>query len=187
MNPSTDDILNAIDKVNAENIFILPNNKNIILAANQAKELTEDKNIIVIPSKTVPQGISAVINYVNDGDVEENTEKMTDALQYTKSGEVTYAVRDTAIDGKSISQGNIMGIGDEGIISVCDSVDRAVLEMLDHLVDGDSSIISLYYGNDVSESAANALSEKVAGIYKGLDIEVHFGGQPVYYYLLSVE
>lgn len=187
MNPSTDDILNAIDKVNAENIFILPNNKNIILAANQAKELTEDKNIIVIPSKTVPQGISAVINYVNDGDVEENTEKMTDALQYTKSGEVTYAVRDTAIDGKSISQGNIMGIGDEGIISVCDSVDRAVLEMLDHLVDGDSSIISLYYGNDVSESAASALSEKVAGIYKGLDIEVHFGGQPVYYYLLSVE
>ena len=187
MNPSTDDILNAIDKVNAENIFILPNNKNIILAANQAKELTEDKNIIVIPSKTVPQGISAVINYVNDGDVEENTEKMTDALQYTKSGEVTYAVRDTAIDGKSISQGNIMGIGDEGIISVCDSVDRAVLEMLDHLVDGDSSIISLYYGNDVSESAANALSEKVADIYKGLDVEVHFGGQPVYYYLLSVE
>ena len=187
MNPSTDDILNAIDKVNAENIFILPNNKNIILAANQAKELTEDKNIIVIPSKTVPQGISAVINYVNDGDVEENTEKMTDALQYTKSGEVTYAVRNTAIDGKSISQGNIMGIGDEGIISVCDSVDRAVLEMLDHLVDGDSSIISLYYGNDVSESAANALSEKVADIYKGLDVEVHFGGQPVYYYLLSVE
>ena len=187
MNPSTDDILNAIDKVNAENIFILPNNKNIILAANQAKELTEDKNIIVIPSKTVPQGISAVINYVNDGDVEENTEKMTDALQYTKSGEVTYAVRDTAIDGKSISQGNIMGIGDEGIISVCDSVDRAVLEMLDHLVDGDSSIISLYYGNDVSESAANALSEKVADIYNGLDVEVHFGGQPVYYYLLSVE
>ena len=187
MNPSTDDILNASDKVNAENIFILPNNKNIILAANQAKELTEDKNIIVIPSKTVPQGISAVINYVNDGDVEENTEKMTDALQYTKSGEVTYAVRDTAIDGKSISQGNIMGIGDEGIISVCDSVDRAVLEMLDHLVDGDSSIISLYYGNDVSESAANALSEKVADIYKGLDVEVHFGGQPVYYYLLSVE
>lgn len=187
MNPSTDDILNAIDKVNAENIFILPNNKNIILAANQAKELTEDKNIIVIPSKTVPQGISAVINYVNDGDVEENTEKMTDALQYTKSGEVTYAVRDTAIDGKSISQGNIMGIGDEGIISVCDSVDRAVLEMLDHLVDEDSSIISLYYGNDVSESAANALSEKVADIYKGLDVEVHFGGQPVYYYLLSVE
>lgn len=187
MNPSTDDILTAIEKVNADNIFILPNNKNIILAANQAKELTEDKNVVVIPSKTVPQGISAIINYVNDGDVEENTEKMTDALQYTKSGEVTYAVRDTAIDGKSISQGNIMGIGDEGIISVCDSVDRAVLEMLDHLVDGDSSIISLYYGNDVSESAANALSEKVADIYKGLDVEVHFGGQPVYYYLLSVE
>ena len=187
MNPSTDDILTAIEKVNADNIFILPNNKNIILAANQAKELTEDKNVVVIPSKTVPQRISAVINYVNDGDVEENTEKMTDALQYTKSGEVTYAVRDTAIDGKSISQGNIMGIGDEGIISVCDSVDRAVLEMLDHLVDGDSSIISLYYGNDVSESAANALSEKVADIYKGLDVEVHFGGQPVYYYLLSVE
>ena len=187
MNPSTDDILNAIDKVNAENIFILPNNKNIILTANQAKELTEDKNIIVIPSKTVPQGIAAVINYVNDGDVEENTEKMTDALQYTKSGEVTYAVRDTAIDGKSISQGNIMGIGDEGIISVCDSVDRAVLEMLEDLVDDKTGIITLYYGADVGENDANALSKKISEVYQDLDVELQFGGQPVYYYLLSVE
>ena len=187
MNPSTDDILSAIEKVNADNIFILPNNKNIILAANQAKELTEDKNIIVIPSKTVPQGISAVINYIHDGDITENTDKMTDGMKYTKSGEVTYAVRDTVIDGKNISQGNIMGIGDNGIISVCDSVDRAVLEMLNNLVDEDTSIISLYYGADVGENDAKALSKKISDTYSGLDVELQFGGQPVYYYLLSVE
>ena len=187
MNPSTDDILGAIEKVNADNIFILPNNKNIILAANQAKELTEDKNIIVIPSKTVPQGISAVINYIHDGDITENTNKMTDGMKYTKSGEVTYAVRDTVIDGKNISQGNIMGIGDAGIISVCDSVDRAVIEMLNNLVDEDTSIISLYYGADVGENDAKALSKKISDTYSGLDVELQFGGQPVYYYLLSVE
>ena len=187
MNPSTDDILTAIENVNADNIFILPNNKNIILAANQAKDLTEDKNIIVIPSKTVPQGISAVINYMNEDEVEDNTAKMTDAMKYTKSGEVTYAVRDTVIDGKTINQGNIMGIGDEGIISVTDSVEKTVLEMLEKLVDDDSSIISLYFGNEVNENDANSLLEKISALYKGLDIDVQFGGQPVYYYLLSVE
>lgn len=187
MNPSTDDILNAIDKVNADNIFILPNNKNIILAANQAKELTEDKNIIVIPSKTVPQGISAIINYIHDGDITDNTNKMTEGMKYTKSGEVTYAVRDTVIDGKNISQGNIMGIGDKGIISVCDSVDRAVLEMLETLVDEDAAIISLYYGADVGEADADALAKKISEAYSDLDVELQFGGQPVYYYLLSVE
>ena len=187
MNPSTDDILNAIDKVNADNIFILPNNKNIILAANQAKELTEDKNIIVIPSKTVPQGISAVINYIHDGDVTDNANKMTEGMKYTKSGEVTYAVRDTVIDGKNISQGNIMGIGDAGIISVCDTVDRAVLEMLETLVDEDASIISLYFGAEIGEAEANALAKKISETYSGLDVELQFGGQPVYYYLLSVE
>ena len=187
MNPSTDDILNAIDKVNADNIFILPNNKNIILAANQAKELTEDKNIIVIPSKTVPQGISAVINYIHDGDVSDNTEKMIEGMKYTKSGEVTYAVRDTVIDGKNISQGNIMGIGDEGIISVCDTVDKAVFEMLEALVDDNTGIISLYFGADIGENDANALAKKISEIYKDLDVELQYGGQPVYYYLLSVE
>ena len=187
MNPSTDDILNAIDKVNADNIFILPNNKNIILAANQAKELTEDKNIIVIPSKTVPQGISAVINYIHDGDVSDNTEKMIEGMKYTKSGEVTYAVRDTVIDGKNISQGNIMGIGDEGIISVCDTVDKAVFEMLETLVDDNTGIISLYFGADIGENDANALAKKISEIYKDLDVELQYGGQPVYYYLLSVE
>ena len=187
MNPSTDDILSAIDKVNADNIFILPNNKNIILAANQAKELTEDKNIIVIPSKTVPQGISAVINYIHDGEVADNTNKMTEGMKYTKSGEVTYAVRDTVIDGKNISQGNIMGIGDDGMISVRDSVDGAVLEMLETLVDEDSSIISLYFGAEIKENDANALAKKVSETYSGLDVELQFGGQPVYYYLLSVE
>ena len=187
MNPSTDDILNAIDKVNADNIFILPNNKNIILAANQAKELTEDKNIIVIPSKTVPQGISAIINYIHDGDVTDNTNKMTEGMKYTKSGEVTYAVRDTVIDGKNISQGNIMGIGDAGIISVCDTVDRAVLEMLETLVDEDASIISLYFGAEIGEAEANALAKKISETYSDLDVELQFGGQPVYYYLLSVE
>ena len=187
MNPSTDDILNAIDKVNADNIFILPNNKNIILAANQAKELTEDKNIIVIPSKTVPQGISAVINYIHDGDVSDNTEKMIEGMKYTKSGEVTYAVRDTVIDGKNISQGNIMGIGDEGIISVCDTVDKAVFEMLEALVDDNTGIISLYFGADIGENDANALAKKISEVYKDLDVELQYGGQPVYYYLLSVE
>ena len=187
MNPSTDDILNAIDKVNADNIFILPNNKNIILAANQAKELTEDKNIIVIPSKTVPQGISAVINYIHDGDVSDNTEKMIEGMKYTKSGEVTYAVRDTVIDGKNISQGNIMGIGDEGIISVCDTVDKAVFEMLEALVDDNTGIISLYFGADIGENDANTLAKKISEIYKDLDVELQYGGQPVYYYLLSVE
>lgn len=172
MNPSTDDILNAIDKVNADNIFILPNNKNIILAANQAKELTEDKNIIVIPSKTVPQGISAIINYIHDGDITDNTNKMTEGMKYTKSGEVTYAVRDTVIDGKNISQGNIMGIGDKGIISVCDSVDRAVLEMLETLVDEDAAIISLYYGADVGEADADALAKKISEAYSDLDVEL---------------
>nr|WP_315104511.1 DAK2 domain-containing protein [uncultured Catonella sp.] len=187
MNPSTDDILNAIDKVNADNIFILPNNKNIILAANQAKELTSDKNIIVIPSKTVPQGISALINYIHDNEISDNTAKMIEGMKCTKSGEVTYAVRDTVIDGKNISQGNIMGIGDEGIISVCDSVDSAVLEMLKTLVDEDSGIVSLYFGAEVTEEAANALAKKISEIYQGLDVELQFGGQPVYYYLLSVE
>ena len=187
MNPSTDDILNAIDKVNADNIFILPNNKNIILAANQAKDLTEDKNIIVIPSKTVPQGISALINYIHDDDIESNTAKMTDGMEYTKSGEITYAVRDTVIDGKNIAQGDIMGIGDNGIISVCDSVDGAVLEMLETLVDDDSSIISLYFGAEISETDADALAKKISETYSDLDVELQFGGQPVYYYLLSVE
>ncbi|MGP1611818.1 MAG: DAK2 domain-containing protein [Catonella sp.] len=187
MNPSTDDILNAIDKVNADNVFILPNNKNIILAANQAKELTEDKNIIVIPSKTVPQGISAIINYIHDGDTESNISKMTEGMECTKSGEVTYAVRDTVIDGKTISQGNIMGIGDTGIISVRDSVDSTVLEMLETLVDEDSSIISLYFGAEVGETDANALIDKITEKYPNLDVELQFGGQPVYYYLLSVE
>ena len=187
MNPSTDDILKAIENVNADNIFILPNNKNIILAANQAKELTEDKNIIVIPSKTVPQGISAVINYIHDGNVEDNTAKMTEGMEYTKSGEVTYAVRDTVIDGKTIKQDDIMGIGDSGIISVCDSVESAVLEMLETLVDEDSSIISLYFGVETNEDDANALAKKVSETYSELDVELQFGGQPVYYYLLSVE
>ena len=128
-----------------------------------------------------------MINYIHDGDITENTDKMTDGMKYTKSGEVTYAVRDTVIDGKNISQGNIMGIGDNGIISVCDSVDRAVLEMLNTLVDEDTSIISLYYGADVGENDAKALSKKISETYSGLDVELQFGGQPVYYYLLSVE
>ncbi len=187
MNPSTEDILLAIDRVNADNIYLLPNNKNIILAANQAKQLTKDKNIIVIPSKTVPQGISAVINYIHEGDVSENEARMTEGMKLIKSGEITYAVRDTVIDGKTIKQGDIMGIGDSGIMSVCDNVEDTVLDMLDKLVTDESGIVSIYYGEDVSEEDAGELYRKVSELYPSIDIELQFGGQPVYYYLLSVE
>ncbi len=187
MNPSTEDMLNAISEVNADNIFILPNNGNIILAAEQAKHLTEDKNIFVIPSKTVPQGITAVINFIFDKTPEENSVRMTEEMQKVKSGQVTYAVRDTSIDGKDIKQGNIMGIGDKTILAVGDSINATTLELIKCLADEDSELISLYYGEEISEEDANALADEVMGIYPNLDVEVHYGGQPIYYYVLSVE
>ncbi len=187
MNPSTEDMLTAISEVNADNIFILPNNGNIILAAEQAKQLTEDKNIHVIPSKTVPQGITAIINFVYDKAPEENVVRMTEEMLKVKSGQVTYAVRDTSLDGKEIKQGNIMGIGDKTILAVGEEVAATTLELVQCLADEDSELISLYYGEEVEEDAANALAEEIMEKYPSLDVEVHYGGQPIYYYVLSVE
>ncbi len=187
MNPSTEDMLNAIDNVNAEHIFILPNNKNIILAANQAQALTEDKEIHVIPTKTVPQGITAMINYLPDLSAEENAEAMAESITTVKTGQVTYAVRDTKIDDKEIHEGNIMGIGDSGILAVGEDLEATTLEMFKELVDDMSEIISIYYGEEVDEAVANELGEKVGEMFPGCDVEVHFGGQPIYYYVVSVE
>ena len=187
MNPSTEDMLNAIDQVNAEHIFILPNNKNIILAANQAQALTEEKDIIVVPSKTVPQGITAIINYMPDADAQTNLEAMVEEIGNVKTGQVTYAVRDTHIDDKEIHQGDIMGIGDAGILSVGQDIAETTLEMLEQLVDDDSELISLYYGQDVTEEEADAFTQEVEKLYPDIDVDVHCGGQPIYYYVLAVE
>lgn len=187
MNPSTEDVLEAIENLNAENIFVFPNNKNIILAADQAKKLTKDKNVIVIPSKTIPQGISSLIHYVHEGDPSENESIMTEAMSIVKSGEITYAVRETSIGGVELKQGDIMGIGDEGIISVKENVREGVLEMLSKMVDDESGLISLYYGADTKEEEAKALKEEVMELYSDLEVELQYGGQPVYYYIVSVE
>jgi DAK2 domain fusion protein YloV len=187
MNPSTEDMLNAIDQVNADNIFILPNNSNIILTAEQAKHLTEDKNIIVIPSKTVPQGITAIINFVYDKSPEENAERMTEEMNRVKSGQVTYAIRDTVIDGREIKQGNIMGLGDKTIHCVGDDIKKTTIELISSLVDDESELISLYYGVGVTDEEADEICDELVNLYPDLDVEVHYGGQPIYYYLLSVE
>ncbi|MCB5753550.1 DAK2 domain-containing protein [Mediterraneibacter faecis] len=187
MNPSTEDMLNAIEQVNAEHIFILPNNKNIILAANQAQELTEDKDIIVVPSKTVPQGITAIINYMPDADAQTNLEAMIEGIGNVKTGQVTYAVRDTHIDDKEIHEGDIMGIGDSGILAVGQSVEETTKEMLAQLVDEDTELISLYYGQDVQEESAENFAQEIEDLYPDVDVDVHSGGQPIYYYVLSVE
>lgn len=187
MNPSTEDMLNAIEQVHAENIFILPNNKNIVLAANQAKELVENKNIIVIPTKTVPQGITAIINFMPDADAASNEETMLEEIKNVKSGQVTYAVRDTHIDDKEIHEGDIMGIGDSGILAVGRDVEETTKEMLAQLVDEDSELISLYYGEEVTEEKALALTKELEALYPDVDIDVHSGGQPIYYYVLAVE
>ncbi len=187
MNPSTEDMLNAIEQVNAKTIFILPNNKNIILAAQQAQSLVEEKKIIVIPSKTVPQGISAIIAFDPSQTVEDNTAGMTEAMSYVKTGQVTYAVRDTSIDGKVIKMGDIMGIGDDGIQALSQDVHQTTMELIDHLVDEDTELICLYYGDEVQEDDANALLDALEKKYKNCDVELHYGGQPIYYYVISVE
>lgn len=187
MNPSTEDMLNAIDQVNADHIFILPNNKNIILAANQAKALCKEKDIIVIPTKTVPQGITAMINYMPDSSAEENEARMTEEITRVKTGQVTYAVRDTHIDDKEIKEGNIMGIGDHAILSVGEGVTETALAMFAELLDEDSELISIYYGEDVKKEDAEDLGSRLEELYPDCDIEVHFGGQPIYYYVVSVE
>ena len=187
MNPSTEDILCAIEKVPAKNIFVLPNNKNIILAANQAAALSEEKKIFVIPTKTIPQGISALINFIPDQSAEENAAQMTEALNNVKSGQITYAVRDTVIDDKEIKENDYMGIGDAGIISVGTDMEQTLLEMVEQMVDDESGIISLYYGADVDEKDAQSLAEQLQEKYADLEVEVNNGGQPIYYYILSVE
>ena len=187
MNPSTEDIMNAVDRVNADTIYVLPNNKNIILAAEQARSLVEDKKLIVIPSKTVPQGITAVVNYIDGESAEVNAEHMVQEMARVKSGQVTYAVRDTVIDDKTITEGDIMGIGDSGILSVTQSVDSATAELIDALVDEESELISIYYGEDVAEEDAEALAEQIEEKYPDVDVELQNGGQPIYYYVLSVE
>ncbi|MDO4303295.1 MAG: DAK2 domain-containing protein [Bacillota bacterium] len=187
MNPSTEDMLNAIEKVNADTIFILPNNKNIILAANQAQMMVEDKNIVVIPTKTVPQGITAIINYVPDMSVEENAENMKNEIGNVKTGQVTYAVRDTVIDDKEIKQGDYMGIGDEGILSVGGEVPDVTFQMVSEMMNDDLELISIYYGQDIKEEAAQELKERIAEGFPDCDIEIQYGGQPIYYYIVSAE
>ena len=187
MNPSTEDMLNAIEKVNAKTIYIFPNNKNIILAANQARDLTEDKEIIVVPTKTIPQGISAMISFVPEKGGEENLASMTDAISRVKTGQITYAVRDTRIDDKEIHEGDIMGIGDAGILAVGRDRLQVAEEMVAEMVDEESEIISVYYGEDVSEEDAEALSDSLTEKYPECEVELNQGGQPIYYYLISVE
>ncbi|WP_418746947.1 DAK2 domain-containing protein [Frisingicoccus sp.] len=187
MNPSTEDIMNAVDKVNADTIYVLPNNKNIILAAEQAKSLVEDKNLMVIPSKTVPQGITAVVNYIDGETAEANAEHMIQEMERVKSGQVTYAVRDTVIDDKTISEGDIMGIGDTGILSVAKDIESATAALIDALVDEDSELISIYYGEDIAGEDAEALAAQIEEKYPDVDVEIQDGGQPIYYYVLSVE
>lgn len=187
MNPSTEDMLNAIDRVNADTVFILPNNKNIVLAANQAKLLVEEKEIIVIPTKTVPQGITAIINFMPDADAKTNEEAMLEEIKNVKTGQVTYAVRDTHIDDKEIHEGDIMGIGDSGILAVGKDLEETTKELIANLVDEDSELISIYYGEEVSEEDAEKFTEEITELYPDVDVDIQFGGQPIYYYVLAVE
>ena len=187
MNPSTEDILKAVDHVNADTIYVLPNNGNIILAAEQAKILAEGKELVIVPTKTVPQGITAVVNYIDGESVQTNMDHMMEEIARVKSGEVTYAVRDTMIDDKIISEGDIMGIGDAGILSVAKDISEATMELIDTLVDEDSELISIYYGSDTAQEDAEELAEQVKEKYPDVDVELQNGGQPIYYYVLSVE
>lgn len=187
MNPSTEDMLNAIDSVNADTVYIFPNNKNIILAANQAETLVEDKKVIVIPSKTIPQGITAIINFIPEKSAEENTNNMIEEMNKVKTGQVTYAVRDTELDGFSVRENDIMGIGDKGIVSVGTDIKSATIDMIDSLIDEESELISIYYGADVTEEDANNIATELKKKYTTVEIEVNYGGQPIYYYVVSVE
>lgn len=187
MNPSTEDILNACEQVNAETIFVLPNNKNIILAANQAKDIIEDKTIIVVPTKTIPQGITAMISFSPDMSPEENLEAMKDASQCVRTGEITYAVRNTTIDGHAIEKDDIMALGDDGLLAVAKDKDQAVLEAVKAMVNEESEIITVYYGQDIPEEEAEALAARIRKAYPQVETELQYGGQPIYYYFLSVE
>lgn len=187
MNPSTEDMLNAIEKVRAKTVYIFPNNKNIVLAANQARDLTEDKQIIVVPTKTVPQGITAMISYVPEKSAEENEEVMAEAISKVKTGQITYAVRDTRIDDKEIHEGDIMGIGDKGILSVGADCEKVALETVEAMMSEEAEVISIYYGADTSEEKAEALAASVEEKYPDCEVEMSRGGQPIYYYIVSVE
>lgn len=187
MNPSTEDVLSAINRVNADTVFVLPNNKNIILAANQAKELTKDKTVVVVPTQTIPQGITAVITYVPDLSAVENENAMLEEIGHVKTGQITYAVRDTSVNGKEIRQGDYMGIDDTGIVAVSSHLERAVLETVSSMTDADTELLSIYYGSETTHENAQAMKEKIEDKYPHLDIELQDGGQPVYYYLISAE
>ena len=187
MNPSTEDMLRAIEQVNADHVFIFPNNKNIILAANQAKDLTKDKEIIVIPTTTAPQGIAALITFMESDDIQTNAQNMNEVIKNVKTGQVTYAVRDTQISGKSIREGDIMGISDHGISAVGRDIQKTTLELLTDLMDENAEIISVYYGSDINDEDANSLQVEIEKMYPEVDIDIHSGGQPIYYYILSVE
>ena len=187
MNPSTEDMLKAIERVNAENIFILPNNKNIIMAAQQARDLTEDKNIIVIPSRTVPQGITALVNFMPDLGPEENTQTMTEEMGNVRTAQITYAVRTTNIDGIDIEEGDIMALGDHGMLAVGKSVDGVALDAMKEMLDEECELVTIYYGADVSEHEAKVLEEQAQEQYPDKEIELQYGGQPIYYYLISAE
>ena len=187
MNPSTDDVLSAIEQVNADNIFVLPNNGNIILAANQAKNLTEDKEVYVVPSKNIPQGIAAMISFVSGRSAAENAESMEEEMQLIKSGQVTYAVRDTNMDGKDIKQGDFMGLTDKTIVSVGSDLQGTAKELIESLLDEDSELVSLYYGSDATKEQAEQLAEDIENTHEDVEVEVQYGGQPVYSYFISVE
>ncbi len=187
MNPSTQDMVNAIARVNADTVYILPNNKNIILAAEQAKYLVEDKTVIVVPSRTVPQGISALINFIPDLAPEENLETMVQEMERVKTGQITYAVRDTTIDGMEIHQGDIMGIGDHGMLSVGKAIGKTAVETLKAMIDEESELVSIYYGAEVKPEDAQALLAQAQEACPGCEVELHDGGQPIYYYMISVE
>ena len=187
MNPSTEDMLNAIAKVNAKTIYIFPNNKNIVLAANQARDLTEDKEIVVVPTKTIPQGITAMISYVPEKNSAENTEAMLQAIEHVKTGQITYAVRDTRIDDKEIHEGDMMGIGDHGILAVGKDRMEVAKETVAQMVDDESEVISIYYGADTEEAEAEELATALEEACPECDVELNAGGQPIYYYVISVE
>ena len=187
MNPSTDDILSAVDQVNAENVFVFPNNKNIILAANQAAGICKDKNIVVIPTASVPQSISAMIEFDAEADVDTNKNNMLSVMETVKTGEVTYAVRDTSFDGKTINKGDIMGIDGSGICAVGNDINETTLGMIDNMLDEDSGLVTIYYGEDIDQEAADKLAQMIGEKHEDIEVDVHAGGQPIYYYIVSVE
>lgn len=187
MNPSTEDVLNAVDHVNADVIYIFPNNKNIILAAEQAKSLVKEKELIVIPSKTIPQGITAMIHFVSEKSAQENTAAMMEEMQHVKTGQITYAVRDTTIDGVEIHKDDIMAVGDNGILAAGTELNQTAFEAAKAMIDEESELVSIYYGADITEEEAQNLADQIVEQNPLIEVEVNEGGQPVYYYIMSVE